>query len=408
LPRAICPLRIEIESNTLDLLLISRVSPRGQSWIRWGPSVIEANHMPPPHIAGQPPSDAVPVRTGIRVDPLPRSSDGSTFGGHEGARMDQNDPIDIQPPAAGPMTISGRESIAATRARNIMPSFLAELTRVMQAAAERERERIDEVIAEEAAEHVEKTRTRAAAETEELRRLAEVDVEHIQDWAATEIERIRGEADRRTHERRADLEGYLAQHDTIIATEIDEVDAAVRGYRATLDQFFNELSGSTDPSDIARRAGSLPAPPDLEGARAAARANAVARALTAPQVATDEPVGDELGWGGESGARPSVDTDPGDEPLAESGAGLGVMDPDAVGRSTGLSDVLGEMDAEAATESASAPPADPLYVGADVAVEIDSPEPAETFSPAVRLLRSIAPWTTPVVPGPEGHDSKDE
>jgi F0F1-type ATP synthase membrane subunit b/b' len=322
--------------------------------------------------------------------------------------MDQNDQIDSPPPAAGPVTISGRESVAATRARNIMPSFLAELTRVMQAAAERERERIDEVIAEEAAEHVEKTRTRAASETEELRRLAELDVERIQDWSATEIERIRGEADRRTHERRADLEAYLAQHDTIIATEIDEVDAAIRGYRATLDQFFNELSGSTDPSDIARRAGSLPATPDLEGARAAARANAVARALNAPQVAKDEPVGDELGWGGDSGAGPSVETEPGDEPLAESGVGLGVMDPDAAGRSMGLSGVLDEIDAEAAMESASAPPADPLYVGGDVAAEIDSPEPVETSSPAVRLLRSIAPWTTPVVPGPENHDSKDK
>jgi hypothetical protein len=322
--------------------------------------------------------------------------------------MDQNDQIVIPSPAAGPVTVPGRESIAATRARNIMPSFLAELTRVMQAAAERERQRIDEVIAEEAAEHVEKTRARAAAETEELRRLAEADVERIQDWSATEIERIHGETDRRTNERRADLEAYLAQHDTIIATEIDEVDAAIGGYRATLDEFFSELSASTDPSDIARRAGSLPAPPNLESARAAARANAVARALNASQVATDEPVGDELGLGGESGAGPSVDADPGDEPSAASGVGLGVMDPDAVGRSMGLSDTLGEIDTGAATEWGSAPPADPLYVGADVAAEIDSPEPVETSSPAVRLLRSIAPWTTPVVPGPEDHGSKDK
>jgi hypothetical protein len=84
------------------------------------------------------------------------------------------------------------------------------------------------------------------------------------------------------------------------------------------------------------------------------------------------------------------------------------MDPDAVGRSMGLSDVMGEVDAEAATDSASAPPADPLYVGGDVPAEIDSPEPVEASSPAVRLLRSIAPWTTPVVPGPEDHDSRDK
>jgi hypothetical protein len=316
--------------------------------------------------------------------------------------MDQNDPIDIPPPAAGPMTSTGRESIAATSARNIMPSFLAELTRVMQAAAERERERIDEVIAEEAAEHVEKTRTRAAAEAEELSRLAEVDVERIQIWSATEIERVRGEADRRTDERRSDLEAYLAQHDSIIATEIDEVDAAVRGYRATLDQFFDELSGSTDPSDIARRAGSLPTPPDLEGVRATARADAVARALNAPLVAADEPVGDVPGLGGEAGPGPSAEADAGDEPSTQAGVGLGVMDPDAVGRSMGLSEALGEVDAEPATESATAPPTDPLYVGGDVAVEIDTTESADSPSTAVRLLRSIAPWSSPV-----GHGTKD-
>ena len=74
----------------------------------------------------------------------------------------------------------------------------------------------------------------------------------------------------------------------------------------------------------------------------------------------------------------------------------------------GLSDVMGKIDAEAGTESASAPSADPLYVGADAPAEIDSPEPVETSSPAVRLLRSIAPWTTPVVPGPEEHDTRDK
>ena len=109
-----------------------------------------------------------------------------------------------------------------------MPSFLAELALAMKAAAERERERIGEVVATEAAEHVEKARTRAAAETAELRRLADEDLERIEDWSTTEIERIRREAERRTDERRSGLEAYLAQHDTIIATEIDGVDSAVR------------------------------------------------------------------------------------------------------------------------------------------------------------------------------------
>ena len=117
----------------------------------------------------------------------------------------------------------------------------------MQAAAERERDQIAEVVAKEAAEHVEKARTRAAAETEELRRLAEEDVDLIKDWSKTEIERIRRDADRRMDERRKSLQDYLAKHETIIATEIDGVDAAIRGYRVALDRFFDELQGLDRP-----------------------------------------------------------------------------------------------------------------------------------------------------------------
>ena len=86
----------------------------------------------------------------------------------------------------------------------------------MQAAAVRERDRIAEVVAQDAAEHVEKARTRAAAEAEELSRLAEADVARIKDWSKTEIERIRRDADRRTDERRKSLEVFLAKHESII------------------------------------------------------------------------------------------------------------------------------------------------------------------------------------------------
>jgi hypothetical protein len=331
--------------------------------------------------------------------------------------MFQNGPTDIPAQAAGRMPTAAAESVADARSVNVKPSFLAELARAMLAAAERERGRIAEVVADDAAENVEKTRTRADAETEELRRLAEADLERIQTWAATEMERIRREAERRTEGRRNDLEAYLAQHDSIIATEIDGVDAAVRRYRATLDQFFDELSVSNDPADIARRAGSLPTPPDLDDIRAVARAGAVAQLANAPQEATDEPIGDGLAWGVEPDPAPPAEADAGVEPdpaplaeadagvgmSAEAGAGLGVMDPDAVGRSEDLAEISGEIDAEAADERATAPTEELVHPSVDDAVEVDAGQSGDRSSAAVRLLRSIAPWTSPVE-----HDSEDE
>ena len=184
--------------------------------------------------------------------------------------MDQSEAIDREPHAAGPMIATADASDAGGGSRNIVPAFLTELARAMQAAAERERDYIAEFVTKEAAEQVEKSRVRAAAETEELRRLAEEDVALIKDSLKTEIERLRRDADRRMDERRNSLQDYLAKHESIIATEIDGVDAAIRGYRAALDGFFDDFKGSTDPADIARRAGSLPEPPDLDEVRAIA------------------------------------------------------------------------------------------------------------------------------------------
>ena len=79
--------------------------------------------------------------------------------------MYENGQTDIPAQAAGPMPTAARESIAGARSADIKPSFLAELARAMQATAERERGRIAEVVADDAAENVERTRTRADAET---------------------------------------------------------------------------------------------------------------------------------------------------------------------------------------------------------------------------------------------------
>jgi hypothetical protein len=186
-------------------------------------------------------------------------------------------------------------------------SFLDELARAMQAAADRERERIAAAVAEDATANVTRARARGAAETGELRRMAEEDVAGIGAWLKSEIERVRREAARRTDERRADLDAYLRQHDSIIESEVASVDAAVGDYRTTLDRFFGDLGQATNPSDIASRAGHLPSPPDLEAVRAAARADAVA-ALSGPDAPLPDGPGSDPGAGapgaGHTGGKP--------------------------------------------------------------------------------------------------------
>ena len=182
---------------------------------------------------------------------------------------------------------SHTSAVPAASHSSVVPSFLAELTRAMQGAAEQMRAHIDADVAEDAAEEIDKARARGAIEADEMRRLADEDIWGIDAWLTAETEQVRGEAARRTDERRRELQSHLAKHDSIIATEVDGVEAAVVEYGSTLDTFFAELKEADDPAELARRAGSLPAPPDLESVRGAARADAVARFAIARPDADD-------------------------------------------------------------------------------------------------------------------------
>jgi hypothetical protein len=288
--------------------------------------------------------------------------------------------------------------------------FLVELAKAMHAAADQERERMELVVADEGAAHVERARARASVEAEELRRIADEDLDLISEWSASEIERIHSEAARRADKRRSALDDYIQQHEVIIDTEIQGVDNALAQYRLTLEQFFSELTASTDPAEIVRRAGTLPPPPDLDEVRANARAAAVGRLAreTAPDGAADndhDPSTAEATL--EEAAESTQVTDQAktdDAEIAESpevGAPLiGVMAPVAA-RLTGPPNVLMPADAgvedasEAAVENAS-----PDAARADVTEDEREPVPVAAGlstepNSAVRLLRTIAPWTAP-------------
>lgn len=255
---------------------------------------------------------------------------------------------------------------------SVTSGFLAELAKAMHAAADQERERIATVIADDAAAHVVRAKARASVEAEELRRFADEDLKQINEWSAAEIKRIRSEAARRAEERRAALAEYIHQHEAIIDTEIQGVDSAMSAYRVTLQQFFTELTTSTDPAEIVRRAGTLPPPPDLDEVRANARAAAVA-----------------------SLAETTASDDDADSPGSTDSGAFDVESP-----------LVGVMDPAEATEEDAAEPADDASfdeTGADAPEEDPEPVAGETGAPgepgpAVRLLRTIVTFVGPSDP----------
>jgi hypothetical protein len=251
--------------------------------------------------------------------------------------------------------------------------FLTGLARAMHEAAATERDRIELTVAEYAAQNVEKAHSRAALEADALRHSADEDINGIEAWAAGEIKRIRADAVRRSEERRADLESYLERHAAIIDAEVAGVNVAVADYHATLDQFVDDLGGSADPSDIARRAESMPTPPDLDLVRAQSRAAAIARI--------------EAMDSGSAADAGSTDTTSG-TPTDATGPGVAVMDPGAVGRPDGLAlsvDPLQAPDDEAET----------------VAATVETETPA---GGAGRLFRALTPWMTSDAARPETGD----
>jgi ribonuclease E len=346
--------------------------------------------------------------------------------------------------AEGPLSGDGSqrgETTASASPVGLTPTFLAGLAAAMRETAIRERDRISGVVAEDAAAHVEKVRARAAIETEELRRLAEEDVEHIEQWSASEIARIQSEAAQRTEDRRSSLDEYLKQHDAIIETEIQGVDGAVKDYESTLDRFFAELSEQTEPAAIVRRAGQLPTPPDLDEIRATARASAMAQlaesessasAVTATAAEPAEPaeaIAEVVAEAAPAEAEPveTVESVAAVEPheAAESsddGTLAGVMDDgggsveptettEPIEREVAVAEEVTSGEAEPASEERPAV-AEPVGVMEPDAQRVPSwPAPApraeaaqiaptiDNTSAAVRLLRSVAPWTAPTHAG---------
>ena len=197
--------------------------------------------------------------------------------------MDQNDPVAPGSEGGGPVITTDPERAPAPRAAGVVPSFLAELTRAMQAAAERQREEIATVIDDDAAGQVEIARKRGAAEAGELRRAAERDVDGIQAWAAQETERIRREASQRTDKRRKELEAHLTKHESIIDSEVVGVGVAVKDYRSTAGRLLRSAPRGRQSGRARSACGIAPAAAGPGAVRGVARADAVATFANTPE-----------------------------------------------------------------------------------------------------------------------------
>jgi len=350
------------------------------------------------------------------------------------------------------------DAAAATGAPDVSTGFLSELTEAMMGVVGKERDRIGAIVEADAAGHLVEAKERAATEAEAFRQIADEDVANIEAWADAEVERIRGDAASRIADRRADLDTALAQQEAVLDNELKSIETAVADYDVTLQSYLDDLRSTGDPAEIAERAHSLPAPPALDDVRAVARAEALTRiaeeaaaagapAIDAEATADDGADGDDDAAGVAGDADPAVatadapsreatgsssdDSDHDDdapiEPSGEddsaaptdAGAAIGaipvLVDGGSASRTGWESDGGLEalidpparaMDTGSAGGSAPVAVMDPAAtssLGWETATDTSAPTAVATAersdvghpNAAVRLIRSVAPWTAP-------------
>ena len=286
---------------------------------------------------------------------------------------------DEPPVASTEVTLADDTAPAVVHRPSSLSVLKAEIARAMQGAADRERARIDVGIGEDESAQVEKILGRASAEAAELSKHADQDVSVVNAWYKDQVKRIRAEADRQIDDRRTRLEQSLTHHGTLIEAEVESVHVAVQGYRASLDAFFGRLAEERDPSAIARLAGDLPDPPDLDEVRAEARSAAMQAREQEPDAETPSPDTSPANGNGRTGPEREL---------------VPVMDTDAVPEPAGALDGTAIVaTAVPAAPVASAPPSSPAPSDGDEAVS--SPDAvAAQENVAVRLIRAIANRTS--------------
>ena len=196
-------------------------------------------------------------------------------------------------------------------------TFLADLTKAMQAAAEEARNASLSQFQAEAKGHVEQIHERSGEEAASLRNRADVDIEAIREWSKAEIARIREETETRITARKGRLETEIESHAAQIEREIERVHGRVGAFEQEMADFFERLLAEDDPTRFATMAERLPEPPPFESMGAET-------GYTGPEaVVAEEPVA-------EAPAEALAATETEDEPTGEAESGtLELTDADA-------------------------------------------------------------------------------
>ncbi len=178
-------------------------------------------------------------------------------------------------PAANTMTTD--EAAEGSAMTATARGFIGELVHAMQAAAEHQREATNTEVEAMTRAHLERVRVRAAAEAEELRRMAQADIDEINAWQEAEAVRLREEAARRIVVRGQELD-ELPRPPRRDHRHARSTRSRVRSRttRSKLDGYFGKLTSESEPGEIARMADELPPPPDLAKVGGEARAQALA------------------------------------------------------------------------------------------------------------------------------------
>lgn len=264
-------------------------------------------------------------------------------------------------------------------------TFLFDLAKAMQSTAAAEQARNAEGTEQRRQAHIDAIRAREALDAEDLRELAKEDVKGIDAWSDGEIKRVKLERERRIASRREQLQIRLEEHRTVVAREVEAVEAAISAYRSDIEAYFQRLGSETDPVAIARYAGTRPPFPVLE----------LIGAGDAPAIYAYPPI-----------SRPAVSAvaSPIEEPAStddDTPSGYGEAAAGDAGTSVASADVV-EAEAEPAdaalaeAEPAAAVPAEaePAMAGAVVAdpAATDTTTLIGVMDPATETPETASPW----------------
>ncbi|MDQ3871630.1 MAG: hypothetical protein M3301_08465 [Chloroflexota bacterium] len=175
-------------------------------------------------------------------------------------RLEPQRPAEV--PERGPREAT-RQAVAPAHHDAMQNEFLAGLLHEMRTAAEQSRRSTMDALHAAAGAYVESIRARSLEAERELRQ-AEQDLAAISEWSKAEVARILRETDTRVAARQEELERHLRDQQSLVAQQVERVQARVRAYEQEIDAFFGRLSELDDPASLAAVAREMPEPPLLD------------------------------------------------------------------------------------------------------------------------------------------------